>query len=377
MKIITSKIFWILLILCFGTFGYYYFRSPKVNQPSYLTQTVKLGEIKKIVTASGTINPVNVVKVGTQVSGTIEKIYVDFNSEVEKGELLAQLDTSVLQANKDSAAAEVKKAKANKELAELTAQRNRELFKKDYIAKSELDNAEAGLKSSIADYDSALANLKKAERNLSYAFITSPVSGIVIKREVDAGQTVAASLSTPDLFEIAQDLTKMQIEASISEADVGAIKKGQDVIFTVDAFDNEEFAGKINQIRLSPTTENNVVTYTVIVDIDNEDMRLLPGMTAFLNIIIENQTDILKVSGSALNPKLNINTEIKLKNSKESMVYRLNGENIEPLKVEKGISNDEEVQIISEEIKAGDVLIEDILNNNIKGENKKSNGRSR
>ncbi len=351
----------LILTLVFGVFFIFQKKSSKKAVSDYITTEIKRGKIVKEVAASGSINPVNVVKVSTQVSGTIEKIYVDYNDEVKKGEILAELDKSILNNQLDEAKAAIKKAEAKKDLASLDAVRKRNLFNKKYIAKSEIEQAEANLKIAIAEYREALLAYKKADINLGYAVIASPVSGVVISREVDAGQTVSASLQAPDLFLIAEDLKKMQIETSISEADVGFIKKGQKAFFTVDAYEYEKFEGAVKQIRLNPTVEQNVVTYSVIIEIDNKDLKLMPGMTAFVTILINAKNDIFKVSNRAFNVKMDDGAKEKL-SPKEAVIYRLNADNhITPIKVAKGISNALETEVISPDIKEGDKIVEEII----------------
>ncbi len=360
-----KKIIIIIVLLAFGYGSYTFFLKKDNSENQYITSQAVKGDIKKEIIATGTVNPVNVVKVGTQVSGTIEKIYADFNDKVKKGDLLADLDKSLLKTRIESAEAALKKAKVQKELAALEEKRIRELFDKEYVAVAELDKAKAAVKSAEADYKSAYANYKQAEINIGYTIIRSPVAGVIISREVDEGQTVAAGLQTPELFKIAEDLTKMQIEASISEADIGYIKKRQKVIFTVDAFEKDEFTGIVNLIRLNPATEQNVVIYTVIIEIDNSDMKILPGMTAFVKIIIAEKKNILKVRNSVFNVKLDIEDisgASVLPASNETVIFRLTDKKeIEPVTVEKGLYNETETEIISDAIKEEDILIEDII----------------
>ncbi|MBW1649714.1 MAG: efflux RND transporter periplasmic adaptor subunit [Deltaproteobacteria bacterium] len=360
-----KKIIIIIVLLAFGYGSYTFFLKKDNSENQYITSQAVKGDIKKEIIATGTVNPVNVVKVGTQVSGTIEKIYADFNDKVKKGDLLADLDKSLLKTRIESAEAALKKAKVQKELAALEEKRIRELFDKEYVAEAELDKAKAAVKSAEADYKSAYANYKQAEINIGYTIIRSPVAGVIISREVDEGQTVAAGLQTPELFKIAEDLTKMQIEASISEADIGYIKKRQKVIFTVDAFEKDEFTGIVNLIRLNPATEQNVVIYTVIIEIDNSDMKILPGMTAFVKIIIAEKKNILKVRNSVFNVKLDIEDisgASVLPASNETVIFRLTDKKeIEPVTVEKGLYNETETEIISDAIKEEDILIEDII----------------
>ena len=286
----------------------------KSKMPEYVTHPVEKNTIVQVVEASGTINPVTTVNIGSQVSGLIKEIYVDFNSEVKKGQLLAQIDTSLFQAQLDQSVANISNAKSNyqKILAILdndrkTYNRYKNLYARNFVAKSELDLAESNYKSDLAQLDSAKAQIAQAEAayktasaNMRYTKIISPVDGRVVSRNVDVGQTVAASFQTPTLFMVAQDLTKMQIEVSVSEADIGKIKAGQKVEYTLDGYPDMTFDGIVTQVRISPTTVSNVVTYIVIVTVDNADGKLVPGMTANVSIITSKKENILSVPIQAL-----------------------------------------------------------------------------
>ncbi|MFN3480703.1 MAG: efflux RND transporter periplasmic adaptor subunit [Thermodesulfovibrionales bacterium] len=301
----------VILIIIFG--GYFLFKKDK-NSIKYKTEKVVKGDIVSSVTATGTVNPVTTVLVGTQVSGTIKHIYVDFNSPVKKGQVVAQIDPATFEAQVEQSRANLSTAQANLQRAEATLidskrtmERNRFLYSKNLIAKSDLDTAEtnyetakAQVEATRAQVEQAKASLKVSETNLMYTRIVSPVDGIVISRNVDVGQTVAASFQTPTLFTIAQDLTKMQIDCNVSEADIGRVKTGQTVEFTVDAYPDTIFKGKVFQVRNAPITIQNVVTYDVVVKVDNPDLRLKPGMTANVSIIIEAKKDVLKIPNAAL-----------------------------------------------------------------------------
>ena len=274
----------------------------KFDIKNFDIETITRGNVQKIVSATGTINPINVISVGSQVSGIIEKIYVDYNDVVKKGDKLAVLDTDALRKELNEYKALLKQKKSQLNYIELNTRRIRELYKNKYIAKAELDQAENALVEAKESYNIAKLRYEKANIMLGYAFINSPVSGTVISRNVDEGQTVAASLSTPTLFKIAEDLSKMQIETSITEADIGLIKdnKNLKIFFTVDAYKNKIFTGKIRQVRLNSTIESNVVVYNVIIDIDNTDGLLLPGMTAYVSIIIDSAENVLRIPNTAL-----------------------------------------------------------------------------
>ena len=292
---------------------YVYFRDGGAEYV-YRTQPVTRGSISATVSATGSVNPVEMVDVGTQVSGTLKEIYVDYNSRVTKGQLVATLDTDMLQSRVDEAKASlalaqarVTSARASAADADRTFKRNKELWSRNLIARSELDAAETKLslaRASLAEHNAqvvqARASLKQAETSLGYARIVSPVDGVVIARKVDVGQTVAASLQTPTLFSIARDLTRMQIEASIDEADIGRIAEGQKAICRFDAWPDTTFEGTVTQVRLKSTVVSNVVTYTVIIRVDNSELKLKPSMTANVTIVTEEKKDVLKVPAAAL-----------------------------------------------------------------------------
>ena len=292
---------------------YVYFRDGGAEYV-YRTQPVTRGSISATVSATGSVNPVERVDVGTQVSGTLKEIYVDYNSRVTKGQLVATLDTDMLQSRVDEAKASlalaqarVTSARASAADADRTFKRNKELWSRNLIARSELDAAETKLslaRASLAEHNAqvvqARASLKQAETSLGYARIVSPVDGVVIARKVDVGQTVAASLQTPTLFSIARDLTRMQIEASVDEADIGRIAEGQKVVCRFDAWPDTTFEGTVTQVRLKSTVVSNVVTYTVIIRVDNSELKLKPSMTANVTIVTEEKKDVLKVPAAAL-----------------------------------------------------------------------------
>jgi HlyD family secretion protein len=272
----------------------------KQSAVQYRTVPIEKGDLNVEVTASGTANPHFLVQVGTQVSGTIARILVDFNSHVKKGQLIALLDTTFLHAAVEDANASLRKARAQEVLTRNNATRTKQLFDKGLAAQADLDQATADWESAKAQSSSMQSALDRAKINLAYAFIVSPITGVVVNRNVDVGQTVAASFSTPTLFTIADDLSKMQIQASIDEADIGQVKVGQNTQFSVDAYPNRQFAGVVTQIRLQPTTVQNVVTYTVMIDMDNPDLAIMPGMTANITLAVQQARDVLKIPLSAL-----------------------------------------------------------------------------
>jgi len=252
-------------------------------------------EISNQISATGTIEAIKTVSVGTQVSGVINKIYVDFNSRVKKGQLLAEIDKTALQAQMDQSNAQVASAKADLVFQKANYERTKALFQKNLISQQDYDQAVYNLSKAEASYQSASSDNKRAKTNLDYAMIYSPIDGVVLNRAVDEGQTVAASFNTPELFAIANDLTQMEVQADIDEADIGEVRVNQVVDFTVDAFPSDHFAGEVTEIRLKPTVTSNVVTYTVIIKASNPDLKLMPGMTASVNIEIESAKDALAV----------------------------------------------------------------------------------
>jgi HlyD family secretion protein len=340
-KYLITIVILILLILA-GVFLFYGWSGPKGSNSKFRTVKAERGEISSIVTATGTINPVITVLVGSQVSGTIKALYADFNSRVKEGQIIAQIDPAIFQAQVDQAKANVlnaqasllnaqsnlRNAQANVTKAEVavidakrTLDRNRPLVERKVIAQAVFDTAQTNYDSAVAQQEAAKAQLESAksqvesakaqieqtkaalnlaETNLRYTTIRSPVHGTVISRNVDVGQTVAASLQAPTLFTIAKDLTQMQVDTNISEADVGRVAMGQDATFTVDAYPEKTFRGKVSEIRNAPTTIQNVVTYDVVIQVDNKDLKLKPGMTANVSVLVAHKEGVLKVPNAAL-----------------------------------------------------------------------------
>ena len=267
--------------------------------------TVQLGDVTKgdivnTVSSTGTVSAVNSVNVGAQVSGTINKLYADFNDTVHAGQLLAVLDTTILAAQVFDARAGMLRTKSQLEQAQAEYERNKPLFDSGFLSATEILTFKTSYDAALAAYRSADAVLKRAVTNLNYATIKSPIDGTVIQRSVDAGQTIQASFQAPTLFIIASDLTSMQIQVNVDESDIGVIKEGQDVQFTVQAYPDEKFKGKVRQVRLQPTTIQNVVNYTVVVDASNESGKLLPGMTATVDFVVNEKKDVLLVPNSAI-----------------------------------------------------------------------------
>jgi HlyD family secretion protein len=294
------RLFLLLLLLGAAGGGWWYYQHRKPAATEYLTETLAKGDITQIVTATGSLKPVINVTVGSQISGTISELNADFNSTVKEGQILAHLDPATYEAIVLQAQGELANAKATLELAEITAKRKEELLKQNAGTQADLDTARASLRQAQAGVRIKEGNLKRAEVDLSRCTIYSPIDGTVIARSVDIGQTVAAALSSPTLFTIANDMTSMQISAAVSEADIGNVAEGQTVEFTVDAFPYTPFTGKVEQIHNSPVTVQNVVTYDVLVTVSNPDLKLKPGMTANVSIIVAQRKGVLRVPNAAL-----------------------------------------------------------------------------
>ena len=305
----TKKIILIAVavVVVVGAGIWFFAGSPAKHKVTYATTTVSKGDISNSVTATGTIEPVTEVEVGTQVSGIIDKIYVDYNSEVTKGQLIAEMDRVTLQSELASQQATYDGAKAEYEYQKKNYERSKGLHEKSLISDTDFEQALYNYQKAKSSYDSSKASLAKAERNLSYATITSPIDGVVISRDVEAGQTVASGFETPTLFTIAADLTQMQVVADVDEADIGDVEEGQRVSFTVDAYPNDVFEGKVTQIRLgatssssSTTTTTTVVTYEVVISAHNPDLKLKPRLTANITIYTLDKQGVLSVPAKAL-----------------------------------------------------------------------------
>jgi len=357
----TIAIFIILTGLVFGCKG---------DSPAYRTEQVSKGDIQQSVTATGTVNAVTTVLVGTQVSGTIKSLYADFNSRVTKGQLIALIDPEMLEAQLAQAKANVEKADATFRDADRTLKRNRELFAKNLIPRSDLDTAETNFDSARAQLAQAKAAFKVAETNLRYTRILSPVDGIVISRNVDIGQTVAASFQTPTLFTIAQDLTKMQIDTNIAESDIGVVKLGQEVDFTVDAYPDITFKGKVWQKRQAPITVQNVVTYDVVIQVDNGDLKLMPGMTANVSVIIQTKREVLRLTNAATRFRMTDRSApagagakagAGASEKKGPAVWVLENGKPKRVAITPGISDGTYTEVVSGELKEGQQVIVETL----------------
>lgn len=351
---------WIIFIVAFAVvFVALRITAKKVESKKFVTMDITHGDIAQTVTATGEIMPVNTVSVGSQVSGTIEEIFVDYNSQVKKGDKLLTIEPSVLQASVDEAKASLDSAVSQRNYAKNEYDRNKTLYNDGFIARSEMEKSQTTYEQAESSVVRAQSQYDKAVTNLGYATIVSPVDGTVISRKVDKGQTVAASFQTPDLFYIAEDLTKMQIETSVSEADIGMIKSGQSVTFTVDAYSGQTFNGSVRQVRLSPTTTSNVVVYTVVIDVDNADMKLMPGMTAFVTIVVAQAKDAWKAQNSAFLIRSFdgiIETHDESIKPSNHLAIQRDGKII-LVPYQKGLTTATETQIISNDIMNGDKIV--------------------
>ena len=369
-----KKLWYGVLILIVIALAVYFSFGNKEQEVDYRTEKAVRGDIVETVTATGTVNAVTTVLVGTQVSGTIKDIYVDFNSPVKKGQLIARIDPATFEAEVAQARANLLAAKANLEKSEATLvdtkrtmERNRELLSKNLIAQSDLDTAETNYETSKAQVSVSKsqvaqteAALKVAETNLGYTKIISPVDGVVISRNVDVGQTVAASFQTPTLFTIAEDLTKMQIDASVDEADIGRVASGQDVEFTVDSYPDITFHGNVSQVRNAPISVENVVTYDVVIKVDNPELKLKPGMTANVSIILMKKSGVLKIPNAAL--RLNLTEREKGKPMPKGRgVWVLEKGKPQRVSVSTGISDGSYTELVSGNIREGQEIIVEYL----------------
>ncbi|MFA6062067.1 MAG: efflux RND transporter periplasmic adaptor subunit [Gallionella sp.] len=371
-NILRSKIILLLitaLIILTGYFAYRHYNQVPIEQ-QYRLQTVEKGDLNQTVSANGTINPVTLVNVGTQVSGTVKKLYVDYNHVVEKGQVLLELDNALLSAQLKQDLASVQNITASLELMTANEARTRSLYNQEYASRLELDTAVQAKKSAQAQLDLTHATVEKDRANLAYTVIRSPVSGVVVDRSVDVGQTVAASLQTPTLFKIAQDLSKMQIDANFAEADIGSIRAGQPVKFTVDAYPNRNFQGVVRLVRLNPTNQQNVITYDVIINVSNPEQILMPGMTAYVSLNVAERKDVLIVPNAALRfkpadaKKQQNNRDVTKKRSESEKpgrftgrVYVLKSGQLQPVTVKLGITDNRNTEIVSGDLQAGDQLV--------------------
>jgi HlyD family secretion protein len=340
-----------LIAIPAGIYGFNVWRAAE-EVPHYRTEKIAKGNIVKTISANGTLNPVVLVNVGTQISGVINKLNVDFNDRVHKDQVLAEIDPSLINAQLEQSQANLANAQASLKLAQANETRSKELYAQDYVARSDLDQSIQAREAAKSQVASAIGQLKRDKANKGYTIIKSPVSGVVVSRNVDIGQTVAASFQTPTLFTIAQDLQHMQIDTSVAEADVGGIRVNQTVNFTVDAYPDRVFQGKVFRIRLDSKVLQNVVTYDVVISVNNPEEILLPGMTAFVSIVIDERNDILKLPLAALKfrPAEGIGKPGK-------NVYRSENNKAVAVPVQIGIADGKYAEIIGGDLKEGDLVI--------------------
>ncbi len=363
MLTVSIKRIVIVLILISVTAAYYWVsggkKESKENQ--YKTRSIERGDIIQTISANGTLTPVVLVNVGTQVSGTVAKLYADYNDHVEVGQILAELDPALLRAQLQQSKANLLNAQVTVRIAESKLKRHQLLKEKEFISLEALQMIEQEMEVARAQLAVSKAQVERDQTNLNYSVIRSPISGVVIARNVDIGQTVAANFQTPILFQIAKDLRQMQINISVAEADIGQLHLGQLINFTVDAFQQREFTGTVKQVRLNPTIQENVVTYNVVAMVDNDDETLLPGMTANINFVVNKNNDVLRVPNAALRykPKTIESNEgnNQTKSTNQSVVYLLSGNQPTPVNVIAGITDGNFTEIINGEIKAGDKVI--------------------
>ena len=373
-------------------------RAAQAPEQRYKLVTIEKGDVTQTVSANGTLNPVVLISVGTQVSGTVRKLFVDFNDKVKKGQPLLELDDALVAASERQSAANVINAQAALDLAQANEARIKQLFAQEYVSKQEYDQSQQALKSARAQLALARAQNERDRANVNFTVIRSPVDGVVIDRVVDIGQTVAASFQTPTLIKIAQDLSEMRIDTSFAEADIGNIREGQKARFTVDAFPNRSFVGDVQQIRLNPTNTQNVVTYNVRINVANPDHLLLPGMTAYVNIGVQKREGTLLVPNAALRykpaeaadkkpgngqavaqsagmsgmgpgmgagmsgmgpaaPAGQAAGKGKKRDGQSGTVYVLAGDELKPVAVQLGITDNRNTEVVSGELKEGDRVV--------------------
>lgn len=336
----------------------------KKTEVKYESSKVSKQNISTSITATGTIEPVTEVEVGTQVSGIIDKIYVDYNSVVKKGQLIAELDKTNLLSELSSAKSNMESAKSKMEYQKSNYNRYKELYSKGLVSADDYENAKLSYKQASEEYAIQKESVSKAQTNLGYAIITSPIDGIVLSKEVEEGQTVAAAMETPTLFIIAQDLTDMQVIADVDEADIGGVKEGQRVTFTVDAFPDDLFEGKVTQVRQEATEESNVVTYEVVISAPNDDLKLKPGLTANVTIFTNERDGVLAVPSKALrfapNENLLVEGESITDCEGKDKVWMREGSNFKAVPVKIGVTNGTYTEIISG-LKEGDAVLTDFI----------------
>lgn len=348
----------VLLVVAAAAGGWWWISTGQPAGPQYRTEAVERGDVSAHVSANGTLNPVTLVNVGTQVSGTVRRIHADFNQQVKAGQVLAELDPALFQAALAQSSANLANARAQLRLGEANAARMQTLFEQEYVSRQELDQAQAARAQAAAQVQLAHAQVTRDQTNLGFSIIRSPVDGTVVNRQVDVGQTVAASFQTPTLFQIGKDLTQMQIDSNVSEADIGQIKVGQPVSFRVDAFPDVEYRGAVRQVRLNAKTEQNVVTYNVVVDVANPELALMPGMTANLRVQVETRPNVLRVPTAALRFRPQAaESATEARKPRGAAVHLLVDGKPVRVAVKTGISDKTDTEIVSGALKPGDRVI--------------------
>lgn len=346
-----SKIWIIVAVMLVVAIGSWIFSGGKKNKEiQFETEKITRANLQNSVTATGTIEPVTSVTVGTQVSGIVSKLYVDYNSKVTKGQVIAELDRTNLTSELNTAKANLSSAQSSLNYEKANHQRYETLYKKGLVSADEYENARLSFEKAVQQVKTARESVKKAETNLNYATITSPIDGVVLSKAVEEGQTVAASFSTPELFTIAQDLTNMRVIANVDEADIGDVKEGERVSFTVDAFPNDVFEGQVTQVRQEATTTNNVVTYEVVISAPNEQLKLKPGLTANVTIYTAEKQGVLSVSTKALRftPTPETVGKMKIADCKgKNKLWTKQGNTLQAHSVQLGMSDGIHTEILS------------------------------
>lgn len=366
-KLRISKI-WIavLVIIVVAAAAWAMSGGKKEEDINFKEEKVGLKTLQNSVTATGTIEAVTSVTVGTQVSGIVNKLYVDYNSQVKKGQVIAELDKTNLMSELNTAKANLASAQSNLSYQSANMERYKTLYKKGLVSADEYENALLTYRQAKEQVASSKENVQKAQTNLGYATITSPIDGTVISKSVEEGQTVAASFSTPELFTIAKDLTNMQVVANVDEADIGGVKEGNRVTFTVDAYPDDTFEGTVKQVRLEATTTNNVVTYEVVISAPNNDLKLKPGLTANVTIFTQERSGILAVPNKALRftpTKETVGKDMKIVDCKgKNKVWTLNGNTLNAHPVTIGQTDGMNTEI-TKGLKKGDKIVTEIIVN--------------
>lgn len=380
MKPIVKKITkWTLLIVTLtGCVIAWALWSEESGAPSWRTVKVTLGSITEVVTANGTLNPVELANIGTQVSGQVSQVYVQVNDQVKKGQLLAEIDPQLLETQLKQSRSYLETARNTLEQTARDMERTKMLLEKDYVAKVDLEHAQQSWLSAKNSYESAKTQVEHDQVNLNYTKITSPIDGVVISQLVTLGQTLAASYQTPNMFIIAGDLTKMKIDVNFSESDISKIKVGMPVTFTVDAYPNKSFNGAMQSVTMNPSSKDGVVTYTATVSVENPEKLLFPGMTAYVSVKLSETKDVLRVPAVALRftpPPEQVGGLHRLLqmgirhavikppkvDDGEAIIYVLRNHELKPVKVDLGVTDDSLVEISGDGIHEGDLVVTGIM----------------